>query len=128
MPRSSRRKFLVSSSALLAVPFLPEPSFPHENSADSAAKGVEPAWREPGQFKDPEYLRTGALRYSAEGREIVGHNRTCFNNRPLYCEPGTECVVLAGDRPFIRLLAKPYVLGGFAAAIIREGAGKWFHE
>jgi|GEM_PF-560758 len=92
-----------------------------------AAPG-EPAWREPGQTKAPAYLRTAALRYSAEGREIVARNRTCFNNRPLYCDTRSEGVVLAGDRPLLRLLAKPYVHGALAAAIIRGGEGKWFHE
>ena len=97
-------------------------------SVGPAAMPNEPAWREPGQTKDPAYLRTAALRYSAEGREIVGRNRTCFNNRPLYCDPGNDGVVLTGDRPFVRLLAKPYVLGGFSAAIVRGSAGRWFHE
>ena len=68
------------------------------------------------------------MRYTAEGREIVGRNRTCFNNRPLYCNPGTEGVALAGDRPMVRLLAKSLVCGGFYAAIVRGGQGKWFHE
>ena len=129
MRKTSRRKFLSNSGTLLAVPFLTEPAA--ANPVDSMrppAMPVEPPWREPGQTKDAAYLRTAALRYSAEGREIVGHNRTCFNNRPLYCLANTEGVVLAGDRPFVRLLAKPYVLGGFSAAIVRDGAGNWFHE
>ena len=94
----------------------------------AAAGPGEPAWREPGQTKDPAYLRTAELRYTAQGREIVAHNRTCFNNRPLYCDPRSEGVVLAGDRPLVRLLAKPYVHGAFAGAIVRGGEGKWFHE
>ena len=36
--------------------------------------------------------------------------------------------MLAGDRPFVRFGATPYVYGGFSAAIVRGGVGKWFHE
>lgn len=127
MPKTSRREFLGCGGSLLLGPFLAEQVL-GEPASLAAAPLFEPEWREPGQTKDAEYLRTAALRYSAEDREIVGHNRTCFNNRPLYCQPGTDGVVLAGDRPFLRLLANPYVLGGFSAAIVRDGAGKWFHE
>ena len=93
----------------------------------TSVPGEEP-WREPGQAVSSAYLKQGRLRYTAEGREIVGRNRTCFNNRPLYCNPGTEGVALAGDRPMVRLLAKSLVCGGFYAAIVRGGQGKWFHE
>jgi hypothetical protein len=55
-----------------------------------AAAGEEATWREPGQVVDGDYLKRGTLRYTAEGREIVGRNRTCFNNRPLYCPPETD--------------------------------------
>lgn len=85
-------------------------------------------WREPGQIPDAAYLRTGTLRYAAEGREIVGQGGTRFNNRPLYCDLNSEGIVLAGDRPLVRLIAKPYVHGAFALAILRGGQGKWFHE
>lgn len=132
MPKTSRRKFLSDSSSLLAIPLLAELDAEQAkappNSIDPVAMPTEPAWREPGQTKDADYLRTAALRYSAEDREVVGRNRTCFNNRPLYCDPTADGVVLAGDRPFVRLLAKPYVLGGFSAAIVRGSAGRWFHE
>ena len=127
MPKTSRRKFLGCGGSLLVAPFLSEQPLTEDESL-SALPLAEPPWREPGQTKDAAYLRSAALRYSAEGREIVGRNRTCFNNRPLYCEPATEGAVLAGDRPFLRLIAKPNVLGGFSAAIVRDGAGKWFHE
>ena len=89
---------------------------------------AEAAWREPGQAIDDSYLQKGELRYTAEKRKIVGRNRMCFNNRPLYCERLTEGVVLAGDRPFVRLIAKPYVYGWFSVAIVRGDVGKWFHE
>ena len=118
MAKPSRREFLSGGSSLLLAPA----------AAHLQAAPAEPPWREPGQTKDAEYLRTAALRYTAEGREIVGHNRTCFNNRPLYCDPGVEGVILAGDRPFLRVLAKPCVFGGFSVALIREGAGRWFHQ
>jgi hypothetical protein len=128
MPQSTRREFCGYGGYLLAAPSLAAQTPPLRHPPVQAAGPGEVPWREPGQTKDASYLLTAALRYTAEGREIVGNNRTCFNNRPLYCEPGTEGVVLAGDRPFLRLLAKPDVLGGFAAAIIRGGGGKWFHE
>jgi hypothetical protein len=110
------------------APFLPEQALPRGDSRLQAAKFVEAPWREPGQTEDPDYLQKTALRYSAEGRTIERRNRTRFNNRPLYCEPGTEGVTLTGDRPFVRLLAKPYVLGGFAATIDCNGTGKWYHD
>ena len=122
MPKTSRRRFLTNTGSLVAVPFLREPAGTQsQDSTKPPRMPVEPAWREPGQTKDAAYLRTAELRYSAEDREIVGRNRTCFNNRPLYCIANTEGVVLAGDRPFVRLLAVPYVLGGFSAAIVRNG-------
>ena len=46
----------------------------------------ETPWHEPGGVVDAAYLKDGKLRYIAEGREIVGKNKTYFNNRPLYCE------------------------------------------
>ena len=93
------------------------------------AAGEEAAWREPGQLPDAAYLRSGTLRYAAEGREIVGRNRTCFNNRPLYCPPNTEGVVLAGDRPLVRLLAKPLRLRRRSRRRLSAAStGKWFHE
>ena len=92
------------------------------------APAPEPVWREPGQAVTEAYRQTGALRYNAEGQEIVGRNRSCFNNRPLYCPASANGVVMTGDRPFVRLLAEPYVHGGFSAAIIRKGRGRWFHD
>ncbi|MCL5098311.1 MAG: DUF4450 domain-containing protein [Candidatus Omnitrophica bacterium] len=97
----------------------------------SSASTVPPEnlpWREPGQGVSAEYLRKGTLRYTAENREIVGRDRTGFNNRPLYGEPRASGLVLAGDRPFVRFCANPFVYGGFAAGIIRGGEGKWFYD
>ena len=68
------------------------------------------AKKPPGASRDrssmPTISSTGRCDTTAEGREIVGRNRTCFNNRPLYCQPQTDGVVLAGDRPFVRLLGQ----------------------
>ncbi len=127
MMKTTRREFVALGGSLLLAPsglWADEP----QPSAKHAVANPEPPWREPGQLKDPAYLKTAQLRYSVADREIVGHNRTCFNNRPLYCQPPNDCVILAGDRPFLRLLAEPYVLGAFAAAVIRDGQGKWFHQ
>jgi len=105
-----------------------------------------PPGREPGQIVTAAYRRDGKLRYEADDRAIVGRNGPYFNNRPLYgpayapgavvegpgvegpAPSGVEGVTLAGDRPFVRLLARPYVLGSFAAAIVRSDGGRWFHE
>ncbi len=84
--------------------------------------------REPGQVVDADYRRRGVLRFGAEGREIVGLNGPHFNNRPLYCNPCTEGAVLAGDRPFVRLIAKPFVHGALSVAIARGGRAKWLHD
>jgi len=75
-----------------------------------------------------DYLKNGALRYAAEGREIVGCNRSCFNNRPLYCQPHDTGFVLTGDRPLVRLMIGGFQAGVWTGAIVRDGAGKWFHE
>jgi hypothetical protein len=87
-----------------------------------------PAWREPGQTKDAEFLASARLRYTAEGREIVGRDAGSLNNRPLYCQPQTPGVVLAGDRPFLRLIGPKSHLGFFAIGVVRGGAGRWLHE
>ena len=68
-------------------------------------------FREPGQIVDGTYRQDGTLRYTAEGRDIVGRGGEYYNNRPLYSDAGTYGVVLAGDRPLLRLLAKPYLHG-----------------
>ena len=97
-------------------------------AAPSSTPVQEAPWREPGQVKDEWYLRHGALRYAAENREIVGRNRTCYNNRPLYCRPDTDGVVLVGDRPLVRLVCQTTTAGAWSGAIVRQGAGKWFHD
>jgi hypothetical protein len=97
------------------------------SAAAAAGPPDETPWREPGQVKDAAYLKTAALRYSAEGREIVGRNRTCFNNRPLYCQPHDTGFVLTGDRPLVRLIGG-FQAGVWTGAIVRGGAGAWFHD
>jgi hypothetical protein len=93
----------------------------------SIVSADERPWREPGQVKDAEYLRTATLRYSADDREIIGRNRTCFNNRPLYCQPHDTGFVLTGDRPLVRLIGG-FQAGVWTCAIVRDGAGVWFHD
>ena len=79
-----------------------------EARATPAVAGESP-WRENrARRSSPRIFSMGPCGCSAEGREIVGRNRTCFNNRPLYCvPPGTEGVVLAGDRPLVRCAPRP---------------------
>lgn len=126
--KTTRREFLSLSGSLLLAPSGSAWAEDPQQSSQRVPVNPETPWREPGQVKDPVYLKTAELRYAAADRAIVGHNRTCFNNRPLYCMPQTNCVVLGGDRPFLRLLAEPYVLGGFSLAILRGSSGRWFHE
>ena len=95
--------------------------------ARRATSAVGP-WREPGQAVDAAYRRDGALRYDAADREIVGRNGPYFNNRPLYCRANTEGSVLAGDRPVVRLIARPYVHGAFSAAFARADHAMWLHD
>ncbi len=105
-----------SPSATLAMP-----------DARPAATETGP-WREPGQAVDAAYLRDGQLRYHADGHEIVGRNRAHFNNRPLYCRLNTDGAVLTGDRPIVRLIAKPYLYGALTVAVTRGGRAAWLHE
>lgn len=84
--------------------------------------------REPGQVVSRDYANHGTLHYAAEAREIVGRNRPHFNNRPLYCLQNTEGAVLAGDRPFVRLVARPFVHGALSIALARaHGPVVWLH-
>lgn len=89
-----------------------------------APPAPEPAWREPGQVFTPAFLASGQLRYAAHQGDIVGVNRTAFNNRPLYGISPGRAVVLVGDRPLVRQLGR----GTFAAGIVRNGRGPWWHD
>lgn len=84
--------------------------------------------REPGQIVDAAYRRDGRLRYTAEGGDIVGRNGEYFSNRPLYCNQSTEGAVLTGDRPLVRLIAKPFHHGALALALVRDGRARWLHD
>lgn len=84
--------------------------------------------REPGQTVSPAYRRGGTLRYRADARAIVGRNGPYFNNRPLYCRLNTDGAVLTGDRPLVRLIAKPYLHGALALAVQRGGRARWLHD
>jgi len=79
---------------------------------------------EPGQSCSAEWLKRGTLRYTAEGREIVGRNGTYFNNRPLHCEQQSEAAVFVGDRPLVRLVTRTYCLGALSVAV----KDRWLHE
>ncbi len=101
------------------------------SSAVTTAQPVPPfdgLLREPGQSVDAAYRRDGRLRYEAEDREILGRNGAYFNNRPLYCKLNTDGAVLTGDRPLVRLIAKPFVHGAITVAVVRKGCGRWLHE
>jgi len=95
---------------------------------DRTAVSMSGPWREPGQAVDAAYRRDGRLRYAAEGREIVGCNGPYFNNRPLYCSLNTDGAVLTGDRPLVRLIAKPYLHGALSLAFARGGHARWLHD
>jgi hypothetical protein len=74
---------------------------------------------------DPETLRTPV--YTPEGQAIVRHNGDRFNNRPLYCNQ-TSAIVVAGDRPLIRLGNGSVLNGSFMAALVRGNKAKWLHD
>ncbi|MBS0661752.1 MAG: DUF4450 domain-containing protein [Verrucomicrobia bacterium] len=105
------------------------PSTPPSSPAPARPRvSMAGPWREPGQAVSAEYLRDGALRYEAADHEIVGRNGPYFNNRPLYCRLNTDGAVLTGDRPFVRLIAKPYLLGALALAVRRGSLALWLHD
>lgn len=95
-----------------------------------SAASVEPELllREPGQTVSAAYRRGGRLRYEGADRAIVGRNGPYFNNRPLYCRLNTDGAVLTGDRPLVRLIAKPYLHGALALAVQRGASARWLHD
>ncbi len=98
-------------------------------SASAAHLAGDPGpLREPGQVVEAVYRREGRLRYAAEDRAIVGRNGKYFNNRPLYCAANTDGAALAGDRPLVRLIAKPFLHGAWTLAIIRQERAVWLHD
>ncbi len=65
--------------------------------------------------------------YRAEDGAIVQRNGQRFCNRPLYC-PNSMGFVMAGDRPFARLINNNYFGGSLMVAVVRGGKGKWLHQ
>lgn len=63
-------------------------------------------------------------RYHAEEDAVTGYNLPLYNNRPLYCN-NTDAVILTGDKPFIRFIDAPYILGSFMAGIVHNGNLTW---
>ncbi|MCC6579478.1 MAG: DUF4450 domain-containing protein [Phycisphaeraceae bacterium] len=84
--------------------------------------------REPGQAVSAEQRRGAKLRYGVRDGWIACRNGDGLNNRPLYGNPDTGAVALAGDRPVIRLLASPHVYGAWTLALTRGNRGRWLHE
>ena len=72
---TTRREFLGLSGAALMAPATVSWASAEPASSKQAVY-MEAPWRESGQVKDPEYLRTAKLRYAAEGREIIRLDRT----------------------------------------------------
>ncbi len=65
--------------------------------------------------------------YSLEGDTIKQTNGTRFFNRPLYGDH-MPCVVMAGDRPQIRMIHDPVDCGTFLAGLVHEGVGHWAYQ
>ncbi len=94
----------------------------------SSRTPADPLLREPGQAVTPEYARDGRLRYEAEDGAIVIRNGPYVNNRPLYAPADTDAAALAGDRPLVRLIAKPYEHGTLGLAVARGDRAIWVHD
>lgn len=65
--------------------------------------------------------------YSLDGDAITRTNGTRFFNRPLYGDH-MPCVVMAGDRPQIRMIHDPVDCGTFLAGLVHEGVGHWAYQ
>jgi hypothetical protein len=65
--------------------------------------------------------------YTVEDGAFVRHNGDHFGNRPLYCNQ-ISAMVLAGDRPVVRLGKENVMEGSFLLALVRSGQGKWLHD
>lgn len=74
---------------------------------------------------DPNTLRTP--NYEVAGDAFVRHNGDRFNNRPLYCNQ-VSAIVVAGDRPLVRLGQGPVLNGTFMAALVRGDRARWLHD
>lgn len=65
--------------------------------------------------------------YAVENGAVVFQNGDRYHNRPLYCNH-LAALVLAGDRPSLRLVCDPYVYGCFMLAYVRGDRAVWLHE
>ncbi len=65
--------------------------------------------------------------YLPDGPAFVSKNSPRFNNRPLYGHENYS-IVMAGDRPFLRLGTGKDLNGAFMVAVLRGGTGQWLHE
>ena len=65
--------------------------------------------------------------YTVADGAFVRHNGDHFGNRPLYCNQ-ISAMVLAGDRPVVRLGKENVMEGSFLVALVRHGHGKWLHD
>ncbi|HUB26585.1 MAG TPA: DUF4450 domain-containing protein, partial [Tepidisphaeraceae bacterium] len=74
---------------------------------------------------DLDSLRTPI--YTVDGGSFVRHNGDRYCNRPLYCNQ-LSAVVLAGDKPFVRLASGKYINGTLMLALVRGKHGVWFQN
>lgn len=70
---------------------------------------------------------TNAPAYTVERGAFVRHNGDRFNNRPLYCNQ-IAAIVVAGDRPLLRIGVGGLNGGTFLLAYARGGQARWLHE
>ena len=86
--------------------------------------GISSSWARTSREGLDDY-RTPA--YSIEGDALVRHNGDRYNNRPLYCNQ-IQAVVLAGDRPFLRLGSDKWLHAQFMLALVRGDKAKWLQD
>lgn len=66
-------------------------------------------------------------RYRAQDRQITGHNLPCCANRPIFCA-NSNCTVLAGDRPLLRLVKDRDLLGSLRLWVDTEQGPLFLHD
>ncbi len=66
-------------------------------------------------------------RYQARDRQIVGRNLPHCSNRPIFCA-NSNCTVLAGDRPLLRLVKDRDLLGSLRLWVETEQGPLYLHE
>ncbi len=77
--------------------------------------------------EEPVLTDTFSAIYSVSGEAMTITNGTRFFNRPLYGDH-MPCVVMAGERPQIRLIHDPVDCGTFMAGLLNHGVGRWAHQ